>query len=85
MLSNSRRFATTKEYLGFVPYDAVVGDRIAILMGCSVPVVIRDLSGEEGDPVWQLIGECYVEGLMEGEYMEVVEERNLLPQKIVLI
>ncbi|KAK1844221.1 ankyrin and het domain protein [Colletotrichum chrysophilum] len=82
MLCNSRRFATTEGSLGFVPYEARVGDRIAVLMGCSVPVVIRAWPSA---PAWVLMGECYIEGLMEGEYMEVVRELNLSHQDIYLI
>lgn len=75
MLQNKRKFATTNKSLGFVPADAQVGDSIAILEGCSVPVVIREAHHRpRPDSVtWHLIGECYIEGLMEGNSL-----RNLL-------
>lgn len=85
MLSNSRRFATTQNSLGFVPNDTKVGDRIAILIGCSVPVVIREIGGGKDKPMWQLVGECYIDGFMEGEYMDVVRDRMLSPQAITIV
>ncbi|KAF6793747.1 ankyrin and het domain protein [Colletotrichum sojae] len=45
MVSNSRRFATTENLLGFVPDATRIGDRIAIFLGCSVPVVLREIPG----------------------------------------
>lgn len=43
ILSSGRRFMTTEMSLGFVPYETRVGDRIAILISCSVPVVVRQI------------------------------------------
>ena len=44
-------------------------DFICILYGCSVPVVLREQKlGEE--TFWELVGECYVHGMMDGEAME---------------
>ncbi|KAF6808154.1 hypothetical protein CPLU01_15716 [Colletotrichum plurivorum] len=84
MVSNSRRFATTEKSLGFVPDATRVGDRIAIFLGCSVPVVLREIPGLKVMK-WYLVGECYIDGLMEGEYMEIARERRLLPQAIMLM
>lgn len=85
MVSNDRRLATSRKYLGFVPPDTEVGDRIAILFGCSVPVVLRDAGLFHGRPAWALVGECYVDGLMEGEFMEVVDKEELEAEDIVLV
>ena len=54
--------------MGLAPAAAQVGDSIAILMGCSVPMVIRPTAGK-GD--WTLIGECYVHGAMYGEMLDL--------------
>ncbi|KAK1640011.1 hypothetical protein BDP81DRAFT_446409 [Colletotrichum phormii] len=85
MLSNDRRLATSAKYLGFVPPETRAGDRIAILIGCSVPVVLRDVGHLHGMPVWQLVGECYIDGIMEGEFIDFADEKNLEPEKIVLV
>jgi hypothetical protein len=63
MTLEKRRMArTTKGYIGLVPKDAQPGDCIVLLMGVSVPVVLRP-SGQR----WKLMGESYVEGIMNGE------------------
>jgi hypothetical protein len=69
-----RRFMLTKKgYFGWAPDNAYdgsemnqtqVGDLIAIIYGCSTPLVIRPC----GDK-FQVVGEAYVEGFMDGEAM----------------
>lgn len=51
---------------GLIPQYASVGDTLCILYGCSVPVVLRKHEGN-GLGYWQLIGEAYVHGWMDGE------------------
>jgi hypothetical protein len=57
---------TERDSIGLAPFEAVVGDMICMLWGCSVPVILRDLGGKK----CQLIGECYVHGIMHGEFLE---------------
>lgn len=85
MLSNGRRFATTESSLGFVPTKTEVGDRIAILIGCSVPVIIQEFITTGGESHWILKGECYIEGLIDGEFVNNAEDRGLHPQAITLL
>ena len=64
----NRRLARTKEGgLGLLPASAESSDRVAVLFGCSVPVLLRPRM--EKDPVgsFTLIGECFIDGIMEGE------------------
>jgi hypothetical protein len=61
-----RYFASELGYLGWVPRSAQEGDRICAFYGCRFPFVIR--------PKWngfQLIGACYMHGIMEGEAIEL--------------
>lgn len=53
---------TEKEYIGLVPRSTQVGDYIAVFKGGRVPLVIRQRGLK-----WQLIGDCYVHGIMRGE------------------
>jgi hypothetical protein len=54
------------ETVGFGPKTITEGDVVCILFGCSVPVILRSV--QEGPrEKYQLIGECYVHGHMEGE------------------
>ncbi|KAK3315407.1 heterokaryon incompatibility protein-domain-containing protein [Apodospora peruviana] len=57
------------ELFGLVPSEAVVGDLICIIRGCSVPVVLRRLPPREDsdDDGYTIVGEAYVYGLMNGE------------------
>ena len=68
-----RRLVTTYGgYLGLVPAGAKVGDVIAVIMGCDVPLVLRPVRGETSR--FTLIGECYVHGIMSGEVAKFLEQ-----------
>lgn len=49
------------------PPGAQKGDVICILFGCSVPVVLRKL---ERSDEFVLIGECFLDGCMNGEAIQ---------------
>jgi hypothetical protein len=55
-------FKTTKGYIGIRPRTLQKGDGVALFKGGMVPLVIRSL----GDK-WELVGDCYVHGIMHGE------------------
>jgi hypothetical protein len=72
----NRKFFLTErerrgELYGMAPQAALKGDIICILFGCSVPVVLRQVSGDQ----YHFIGECYVHGIMDGEslYLKMPE------------
>jgi hypothetical protein len=59
-----------KQLFGLAPTRAEEGDLICILFGCSVPVILRNMSPsppESGDAYFYFIGEAYVHGMMDGE------------------
>ena len=58
-----RRGKTERGYVGQFCADAQIGDMICIPLGSAVPFVIRP--SVEG--MYNLIGECYVHGIMHGE------------------
>ncbi|KAF7919348.1 uncharacterized protein EAE97_011680 [Botrytis byssoidea] len=75
-LRDQRLLVTASGYIGFVPNETKRGDKICILYGMDVPVVLR----KNQDGTYELIGPCYVHGVMEGELMNdmqngVFEER----------
>ncbi|KAH8670713.1 heterokaryon incompatibility protein-domain-containing protein [Ilyonectria robusta] len=50
------------------PRDQIrVGDVICIIYGCSVPLVVRPLKDR-----WQVVGEAYVQGFMDGEALALL-------------
>jgi hypothetical protein len=71
--------------LALVPGHSKSTDVVCILFGCSVPVILRRLKDQTIDveekvegvatkfnrPLYELIGECYVHGVMEGEAFNI--------------
>jgi len=47
------------------------GDRIFIILGCDAPVILRPKG--EGDEAFEVVSQCYVEGLMLGEGIDLLE------------
>ena len=63
----SRRLMTSSNgLLGMVAESAQPGDAIAVLFGCSLPVLLRRVEGDAAE-CYRLVGPCYVHGIMEGE------------------
>jgi hypothetical protein len=62
MMNRRRLFVTERSITGLAPWDAEVGDLICVLLGCRFPVVLREREG-----LFELIGEAYVTGHMDGE------------------
>lgn len=54
--------------LGMTPILTRVGDKLCVIFGARVPYVIRPV---EDSSSYQLIGECYLEGVMDGEAMQM--------------
>jgi hypothetical protein len=59
-----RRFAIdSKGNMCIVPFSAEQNDKIVVISGLSIPLVIREkVAGE-----FEIIGECYLHGYMDGE------------------
>ena len=64
---NCRRFfRTVKGYLGLGPQSLMEGDLCCVLFGAKVPFVLR-----KADRGYILVGECYIQGIMRGEAIEM--------------
>jgi Heterokaryon incompatibility protein (HET) len=59
-----RFFTTTSGYAGLGPNPCQPGDKIVIIFGCASPLVLRPIGSH-----YELVGECYVHGIMHGEAM----------------
>ncbi|KAH8650007.1 ankyrin and HET domain-containing protein [Xylariales sp. PMI_506] len=72
----------TRGMIGKGPGNVEQGDRLAILLGCRIPVVLRP-SGTS----FRLVGPCYINGVMHGELMDQVRDGtlDLTIEDIVLI
>lgn len=79
-----RRLITTERgYLGNAPALAQSGDFIAILWGCPAPLVLRRCLHGDGD-TFEIISECYVEGIMEGEVARAIDDGSHDVQAILI-
>lgn len=70
-----RPIVTASGLLGLAPVIAQPGDCLLILIGHGVPVLARPwvLGHEPGGRevvVWKMLGECFVDGMMEEEMMK---------------
>lgn len=61
-------------YIGIVPNQARVGDIVAVLLGCTMPLVLRRNQGS----VYLVIGECYIHDAMDGEVLREWPKEVLL-------
>jgi hypothetical protein len=78
-LAGRRLMTTQSGYLGLVPEAAKPGDVVAILYGCNFPVILRP-RGE----TYAMIGEAYVDGIMDGEAMEAQERGEYTLEDLVI-
>lgn len=64
-----RRLMVTEEgFLGVAPRRAQKGDIVCVLYGCSVPVALRRCcNDDESSNLYKFVGECYMDGMMDGE------------------
>ena len=73
-----RRFFRTAQgcYMGLGPSTLKVGDKICVLLGGLTPFIIRSTGNREvgrfdQQPCYELIGDCYVDGLMDGQVFRI--------------
>jgi hypothetical protein len=64
--SGRRYFVSHRGYLGVGPSTTSPGDVIAIILGLDTPLVLRAI----GEDRYQIVGEAYVHGIMDGELMK---------------
>lgn len=67
-----RMMRTDTGYIGLAPRTTEVGDRVALLKGASVPILLRP----NGD-TWINVGEAYVHGIMYGEQWDEIKCESL--------
>ena len=83
-----RRLISTRKnkLLGLAPAETKNSDVIAILYGCSVPVVLRQVPDPSGDEIlYKLIGECYIDGMMDGQALVKKDQMNIDSQTFVIV
>ncbi|KAK7422721.1 hypothetical protein QQX98_001509 [Neonectria punicea] len=87
-LMGRRLMFTKKGYLGWAPDNACgtledqiqLGDMVCVVFGCSTPLVIRRV-GENH----HVLGEAYVEGMMDEQAIGLLEQSALVEQELVFV
>ncbi|KAN0113241.1 HET domain containing protein [Hyaloscypha variabilis] len=83
-------FVSTEGFLGLGPLDMCPGDELYLVQGARVPFVLRKYSLSDElpretfclpGPVFTLIGNCYVHGIMFGE---IYDKRDIVFEDIIL-
>jgi hypothetical protein len=64
------------DYLALVPGLCRPGDHVVLVEGVRMPLVLREkgwvsVTGHGEVETWELLGDCYVHGVMDGEAWEV--------------
>ncbi|GKT51302.1 heterokaryon incompatibility protein 6, OR allele [Colletotrichum spaethianum] len=69
---NRRLITTNSGLLGLAPVLTQPGDAVMVLIGHGRPVIARRVKDDFGEdtPLWRLIGEAFVNGMMEWEMMD---------------
>ncbi|RTE80853.1 hypothetical protein BHE90_004666 [Fusarium euwallaceae] len=65
-------FVAENGQYGLCPWPSKVGDVIVVLHGGNVPYLLRPVKKEDGssDGMYEFIGECFVDGIMHGEFLQ---------------
>lgn len=72
-----RFFTTRLGYIGLGPNNMKVGGTIHVFIGASVPFVLRRTAQQtatsRSQTTYEFIGNCYVQGIMDGEVLDGVD------------
>jgi len=64
---NARRFFVSNDgRFGWVPLRTQIGDHVCVFQGMRIPIILRSHNNR-----WEVIGACYVHGLMDGELWKI--------------
>ncbi|KAI1802000.1 HET-domain-containing protein [Daldinia bambusicola] len=62
-INGSYLFSTQNGYVGMINGEPQQGDEIFVVLGCNMPMLLRPTTSGE----YEVIGDCYVHGIMDGE------------------
>jgi hypothetical protein len=67
---------TTTGYFGLAPQKTKLGDLVCIVYGADVAFILRKPEPELGDVPGSFIGEAYIHGIMQGEYLKKAKDED---------
>jgi hypothetical protein len=65
--------------IGVFPNNTEPGDVIAVFLGGNLPFILRPTVDNE----FQLVGPCYVDKMMDGEVLELMERKDEFVEPLV--
>jgi hypothetical protein len=74
-------FIDERGSFGWVSDQAKTGDVLCVLLGCNVPILLR----QDGQEEYTFIGEAYVHQLMEGQAIDALERDEVKLQQFNLV
>jgi len=72
LMKNKRPFMSKDGYVGLEPRYMHPGDVIVVLGGATLPYIVRPVGGG----LFCFIGECYCDGIMDGEIVDMREKEE---------
>ncbi|KPM36393.1 hypothetical protein AK830_g10166 [Neonectria ditissima] len=79
--TSRRLFRTRRGYLGLGTENIAPGDKVCVFLGGNVPLIIRPRPQGDG---FELVGDAYVHGLMEGEVFNMWKTGEMEHQRFKL-
>lgn len=62
----------------------MLGDEVCVILGAHVPFLVRQVSHDEvGTNRYQLLGECYLQGIMNGEVLDSMPKSEMREIELV--
>jgi hypothetical protein len=77
-----RLFVCDVDNVGAAPNWTQKGDAVYVLIGCSVPVILHK---PEKPDEFAFVGECYMQGFMDGEALSLRDAWNISKQQFKLV
>jgi hypothetical protein len=69
-------FFVSRSYIGIAPHKTKPGDKVCTLFGADVPFILHQ---RESNPEhFEMIGSCYVDGIMDGELFNVSPDKSTI-------
>lgn len=83
-------FNTPEGLIGLCPFSARPGDVLVVLYGGPVPYVLRACPDGRGDGPertsrYEFVGECYLQGYMDGRAIQEQEDKGMPSEVFVLV
>lgn len=76
-------FVATDGSIGLCPNGSREGDLIVILCGGNTPYLLRKVPDSESH--FEFVGECFVDGLVDGDFMRRTKSNGLAPRTFALV